>query len=145
MRLLVENGIIPSVIDLNLDTVRALRAENIASVFGDALRPETLVAAGVRRSGTLILSASALHQSSEIIRSARTLNPALRVLARAEYLRDLPALHKAGADRVYAGEAEVALAFVDDLLHELGATAEQIERERSRAHDDLFGETRARR
>jgi CPA2 family monovalent cation:H+ antiporter-2 len=145
VRLLVENGIIPSVIDLNLDTVRALRAENIASVFGDALRPETLVEAGVRRSGTLILSASALHQSSEIIRSARALNPELRVLARAEYLRDLPALRKAGADRVYAGEAEVALAFVDDLLHELGATAEQIERERSRAHDDLFGETRGQR
>jgi CPA2 family monovalent cation:H+ antiporter-2 len=140
VRLLVENGIIPSVIDLNLETVRTLRAQNVASVFGDALRPETLVEAGVRHSATLILSATSLHQSAEIIRSARALNPDLRVLARAEYLRDLPALRKAGADRVYAGEGEVALAFVDDLLHELGATADQIERERSRAHDDLFGD-----
>jgi len=140
VRLLVENGIIPSVIDLNLETVRTLRAQNVASVFGDALRPETLVEAGVRHSATLILSATSLHQSAEIIRSARALNPDLRVLARAEYLRDLPALRKAGADRVYAGEGEVALAFVDDLLHELGATAEQIARERSRAHDDLFGD-----
>ena len=140
VRLLVENGIVASVIDLNLETVRALRTDNIASVFGDALRPETLVEAGVRHSGTLILSATSLHQSTEIIRSARALNPGLRVLARAEYLRDLPALRKAGADRVYTGEGEVALAFVDDLLHELGATAEQIERERSRAHDDLFGD-----
>ena len=145
VRLLVENGIVPAVIDLNLETVRELRTQNIASIYGDALRPETLVEAGVRHSATLILSASALHQSAEIIRSARALNPELRVLARAEYLRDLPALHTAGADRAYAGEGEVALAFVDDLLHELGATADQIERERSRAHDDLFGDGKSYR
>ena len=65
----------------------------------------------------------------------------IRVLARSQYLRDLPELKSAGADTVFAGEGEVALAFVEDLLVRLGATAEQIDRERARAHDELFSES----
>jgi CPA2 family monovalent cation:H+ antiporter-2 len=41
---------------------------------------------------------------------------------------------------VFTGEGEVALAFVEDLLTRLGATAEQIDRERARAHTELFGD-----
>ena len=74
-----------------------------------------------------------------MIRVARELNPEIRVLARAGYLRELPALQKAGADAVFSGEGEVALALTEDLLHRLGATPEQIDRERDRAHTELFG------
>ena len=72
----------------------------------------------------------------------KDLKTAVRVLARASYLRDLSGLKEAGADTVYTGEGEVALAFVEDLLLRLGATAEQIDRERVRAHDELFRQTR---
>ena len=61
----------------------------------------------------------------------------IRVLARATYLRAVPTLKAAGADSVYSGEAEVALAFIEDILDTLGATAEQIDRERARAHREL--------
>jgi hypothetical protein len=70
---------------------------------------------------------------------ARTLNPNVRVLARASYLRDVPSLRAAGANRVYSGEGEVALAFIEDILDSLGATPEQIDRERARAHAELSG------
>jgi CPA2 family monovalent cation:H+ antiporter-2 len=40
---------------------------------------------------------------------------------------------------VYTGEGEVALAFIEDILDRLGATPEQIDRERARAHQELFG------
>jgi CPA2 family monovalent cation:H+ antiporter-2 len=59
------------------------------------------------------------------------------VLARAPYLRDVPALKEAGANSVYSGEAEVALAFIEDILDRIGATPEQIDRERARAHAEL--------
>ena len=58
--------------------------------------------------------------------------------ARAD-LRDLPELTRAGADTVFTGEGEVALAFVESILDRLGATADQIDRERDRAHRELFG------
>jgi len=49
-------------------------------------------------------------------------------------------LKDAGANAVYSGEGEVALAFIEDILDSLGATPEQIDRERERAHRELFGE-----
>ena len=142
-RLLKESGIEPTVVELNIDTVRAIRQEGVDAVYGDATRPETLTEAGVATAGSLILTSAGMANSTEVIRAAREVNPRIRVLARAMYLRDLPAIKAAGADTVFTGEGEVALAFVEDLMLRLGATAEQIERERLRAHDELFGEVKS--
>jgi CPA2 family monovalent cation:H+ antiporter-2 len=123
VRLLRDNDITPTVIELNMDAVRALRQD------------------GVARAGSLILGSAGMANSTDVIRTARTLHPKIRVLARATYLRDVPSLHAAGAAHVYSGEGEVALAFIEDILDSLGATAEQIDRERARAHAELSAGT----
>jgi CPA2 family monovalent cation:H+ antiporter-2 len=137
--LLRDNGIVPTVIELNVDAVRALRHEGIDAIYGDATRPDTLEAAGVSKAGSLILGSAGMANGAEAIRVARGLNPRIRVLARALYLRDVPTLKAAGATSVYTGEGEVALAFIGDILDSLGATPEQIDRERARAHRELVG------
>jgi CPA2 family monovalent cation:H+ antiporter-2 len=137
VRLLRDNGIEPTVIELNMEAVRALREDGIDAIYGDATRPETLEAAGVARAASLILGSAGMANSAEVIRTSRGLNPHVRVLARAPYLRDVPALKEAGANSVYSGEAEVALAFIEEILDRIGATPEQIERERARAHAEL--------
>ncbi len=138
-RLLLENEIVPSVIEMNLETVQRLRAEKVQAVYGDAGHKETLKAAGVDRSATLILSASGLHNAEEIIRLARELNPKVRVLVRSAYLRERQSLNKAGADEVISEEGEVALAMTESILRKLGAVPEQIDRERERVRAELFG------
>jgi CPA2 family monovalent cation:H+ antiporter-2 len=140
VRLLRDNGIAPTVIDLNMDAIRALRRDGIDGIYGDATRAETLEAAGVAKAGSLILGSAGMANSAEVIRTARGLNPHIRVLARALYLRDVASLRNAGANSVYSGEGEVALAFIEDLLDSLGATPEQIDRERARAHHELVGD-----
>jgi K+:H+ antiporter len=140
VRLLSDNGIAPTVIELNMDAVRALRQEGVDAIYGDATRAETLEAAGVARAGALILGSAGMANSAEVIRAARALNSRVRVLARAPYLRDVSTLREAGANSVYSGEGEVALAFIEDILNSLGATPEQIDRERARAHRDLIDE-----
>jgi monovalent cation:H+ antiporter-2, CPA2 family len=137
VRLLRDNGIAPTVVELNMESVRALRAEGVDAIYGDATQPDTLRAAGVAKSASLILGSAGMANSAEVIRTARTMNPHIRVLARAAYLRDVPPLKQAGATSVYSGEGEVALAFIEDILDFLGATAEQIDRERARAHVEL--------
>jgi CPA2 family monovalent cation:H+ antiporter-2 len=139
-RMLNENGIEPTVIEINIETVRELRQQGVDAVYGDATRPETLVEAGIATAGNLILTSAGMANSTEVIRNAREVNPSIRVLARASYLRDLPSLKRSGADTVFTGEGEVALAFVEEMLGRLGATAEQIDRERARAHEELFGD-----
>jgi monovalent cation:H+ antiporter-2, CPA2 family len=139
VRLLRESAISPTVVEMNIETVRALRDEGIDAVYGDATDADTLAAAGAGTAANLILTSAGMANGAEVIRVARTLNPRLRVLARAGYLRGVDDLRQAGADAVYSGEGEVALAFVEDILGVLGATPEQIDRERDRAHTELFG------
>jgi CPA2 family monovalent cation:H+ antiporter-2 len=137
-RLLRENGISPTVVELNMDTVRQLRQEGISAVYGDARHSDSLVTAGLRHAGTLIVS-GADTGSPEIINGAREINPRVHIFVRSVYLRDVPRLKTAGAEQVFSGEGEVALAMTEAVLRRLGATAEQVDRERDRVRAELFG------
>lgn len=138
-RLLSENGIDPIVLELNLNAIHELNAEGIAALYGDATHREILKAAGIEGAVALILSSAGMQGSEEVIRLARDLNPELRIIARAAYLRDIPALRRAGADAVFSGEGEVALNMTELILRQLGATPEQVDRERERIRFELFG------
>jgi CPA2 family monovalent cation:H+ antiporter-2 len=131
-QLLLDNEIVPTVIELNLDTVPRLRAVDVRAIYGDATRPEILVEAGVKGADNLILTSGAGRVDEEIVRRAKELNPDVTILARSQYVRDLPKLHHAGAEDVFSAEGEVALAFTVRILERLGATGEQIDRERAR-------------
>jgi len=78
--------------------------------------------------------------ASEIVRAARALQPEIRVIARANYLSARKSLRDAGADEVFSGEGEVAVAMTGAILEQLGASPEQMDRERQRVRQDLFGE-----
>jgi CPA2 family monovalent cation:H+ antiporter-2 len=136
-RLLLDNEIDPVAIELNLDTVRELRRQGLRAVYGDATHADTLKQAGIEQANTLILSASGLHTSREIVRTARELNPKIRVMARADYLREVEVLRAAGVQQAFSGEGEIALAMTTAILQELGASPEQIDRERDRVHTEL--------
>ena len=76
-------------VELNVDTLHALKEQGIDAVYGDATRPKTLASAGLDNAGTLILTSAGMENRPDVIRNARELNPDVRVLARAAYLRDL--------------------------------------------------------
>ena len=137
-RLLRENGVEPTVIDLNIETVRRLQAEGVRAIYGDAMHRETLKEAGVEHAVALILTASAMRGREEVIRLARELNRRIRVFAHASYLGEALVLRQSGADAVFSGEGEVALTMTEFILRRLGATAEQIERERERIRTELL-------
>jgi CPA2 family monovalent cation:H+ antiporter-2 len=137
-RLLQENQISPTVVDLNVDSVRSLRESGVSAVHGDARYADTLISAGLRHAGTLIVS-GADAGSPEVIRTARDINAAVHIFVRGSYLRDVPILKAAGAEQVFSGEGEVALAMTEAVLRRLGATPDQVDRERVRVRDELFG------
>ena len=141
-RLLRESDIVPVVIELNLDTFRELKAEGIQAVYGDASQQDTLSHAGVQKAASLILSTAGMPGSQEMIRLAKELNPGVRVFARSVHLREASVLRLAGADTVFSGEGEVALSMTEFMLRQVGATPEQIDRERDRIRRELFGGAR---
>jgi CPA2 family monovalent cation:H+ antiporter-2 len=135
-RLLRENGISPTVVELNMDTVRQLRQSGISAVYGDARHPDSLITAGLRHAGNLIISGDA--GARDITQIAREINSRVHIFVRSVYLRDVPPLRSAGAEQVFSGEGEVALAMTEAVLRRLGATADQIDRERDRVRAELF-------
>ncbi len=134
-----DNQIEPVVIELNVETVRRLHGEGTSAIYGDATHRATLEGAGVANAVALIISSSAMHGTAETVRSVRELNPKILIVARAAYLREAADLRHAGADLVFSGEGEVALAMTESLLRQLRATPDAIDRERDRIHSELFG------
>jgi CPA2 family monovalent cation:H+ antiporter-2 len=136
-RLLRENDITPTIIELNMDTVRQLRQEGMDAIYGDASQSNTLTSAGASGARSIIISVAGMSGVEETIRVARELNPNIQTLARTSNLREASDLRSAGADVVFSGEGEVALAFTEAILENLGATPDQILRERARVHAEL--------
>jgi CPA2 family monovalent cation:H+ antiporter-2 len=131
-RILRGGGIEPVIIELNVETYRALQSEGLPAVYGDATQREVLEQAGIAKAASMILSASGASATTEAIRIAREINPGIHVVARGDFLRDTTELKKAGADEVFTGEGEVALAIAGSILRKLGATPEQLDESRER-------------
>ena len=137
VRLLRENTFEPAVIELNHETVNRLHRDGVRAVYGDACQREILERAGIRDAGSLVFAASG--SPNAVIAMAKELNPEIRILVRTQYAAEVQALKLAGAHVVVSAEGELALAMTECLLNELGATSEQLDRERDRVRTKVAG------
>jgi len=137
-RLLQENNISITIVELNVNTVMDLHSRGIRAKYGDATRMDTLLAAGVATADVLVVTASDFHEGVGIFREVRELNPQIRIISRTIYLSEQKAMIEAGADLVFSAEGEVALSITELILKDFGATPDQIDRERKRVHESLL-------
>jgi CPA2 family monovalent cation:H+ antiporter-2 len=137
--LLQQRGVDTTVIELNIETVQRLNRDGTRAVYGDAMHPDILREAGVPAALGLILSFPASPESAQVIQAAREMNPGIRVLVRCKFLSQADVMRQAGADETFSGEAEVAMAMIDYILNDLGATPEQLDSERAQARKELYG------
>lgn len=128
-RILMDFGIRPTVVDLNVDTVKRLNASGVRAVYGDACRAEILTAAGIERAKYLLVTLPDLAGRVPILATARAQNPAIRTFVRAHYLGEGALLNEFGATAIAFEEAEVAVALAQMLLREVGASEEEVLRE----------------
>ena len=134
-RLLRDNDLKPTVIELNLETIKELHASGIDAIYGDASQSEVLEQAGVRHAENLVFAASGSPDA--VIRQATALNPDITILSRTSYVAEVRDLERAGAHVVVSAESEVALAMTEHLLRGLGAGADQLDRARDRVRSEL--------
>lgn len=119
-RLLKDAQIATVVIDLNMDTVSALRKAGQAAIFGDAAQETILEQAGAARASHLVLTLPHSTDRAAVVATARALNPNLRILVRARYLREREDLEHAGANAAVFEEAEAAVALARLVLSDTG-------------------------
>jgi Kef-type K+ transport system membrane component KefB len=93
-----------SVIDFNPLVFGTLKDRGVHVIYGDISNADTLVHAGISSAEVIILSVpdSLLVGASneKLVRHVRSLNPAARIVATADFLADVSDLYEAGADYV---------------------------------------------
>ena len=96
---LAKQGIPFVVIENGLDKVEYLRnSSDFLFVEGDATDDETLEAAGIRRAGAIVITLPKDADNLFIALSARQINPALRIISRANTIADEAKIRRAGAN-----------------------------------------------
>ena len=99
-RILNDNGVEVIIVEMNIDTVTAIREQGRDIVYGDASQREILRHAGIEYAESLILSAS-IPDAKEIVGVALELNPHIDVMIHTKYMRDVDILKEAGASQVF--------------------------------------------
>ena len=127
--LLQEAGISTVVVDLNMDTITELNAAGSNAIFGDASAETVLEQAGIREASYLVLTLPHSTDRVAVVGVARRLNPNLRILVRARYLRERGDLEQAGATAAVFEEAEAAVGLARLVLADTGAHGEAIEKQ----------------
>lgn len=138
-RILRDNNIDVVVVEMNIDTVRALREAGEQVIHGDATQAEVLIHAGLADADALIVSSPTLP-APDVLSAARSVHPGIRVLVHTAFLREARALRTDQAVAVFSGEGEVALTMSMYLMRVFGATEEQMVREGRRIRAELDGD-----
>ena len=126
------------IIEMNIDTVNRLSGEKIPAILGDARLRSILKTAGVEKAVAIVISAPGAP-STDITATARELNPEIRVVANTSYIRTARELMAHDNNVVFSGEAEASLSMATHVLQALGATDEQLSRERQEARNNILG------
>ena len=125
------------VLEMNIDTVTRLSQLGIPALHGDARLRHILKLAGAEHAQAIMITAAAAP-SKAIASAARSLNQKIEVMAYTTYMRQAQDLRMDGS-KVFSGEEEVALSMFTTILRNLGATEEQIGRERMSTRRKLAG------
>jgi len=120
-----------------VDTVRAIRGDGGDAIFGDASRLDVLTRAGVGTASHLVITLPHSANRRPLIAAARSVNPRLRILTRARYLRESEELEQVGANTAIFEELEAAVALGRLVLQEVQADPETIERETAAIRSEL--------
>ena len=114
------------VIEHDRRIVEALRARNIAALYGDAGEPLTLERAGVKEAVVLVAAIADPIAARRIVESGKRLNPEVYVVARTHTEDEWRSLRGAGADVAIWGERELAIDIVAETLRRYGVTPQEL-------------------
>jgi len=100
------------VIEDQADMARDAETDGVAVVRGNAADPQVLEAAGLDRADTVLITIPEGYEGGAIFQHARSLNPTVRVIARAHSDAEVAHLEGLGVPEVVMGEREIALRMI---------------------------------
>ena len=113
-------------LDLDSRRVRAAAAAGESVVYGDASKREVLLAAGLMRAKTLVITYNDLHSALKILHHVKELRPGLPVVVRTADDTHIEALKQAGAVEVVAEVLEGSVMLASQTLLMAGVPLNRV-------------------
>lgn len=115
-RVLRHVGVPYEVLELNGKTVALLRSQGEPIHFGDVSSPATLEHLGIKRAREMVIVISDPAATRLAVKLSRELAPALKIVVRTRYAKEIESLYESGADLVVTDEMEASLRLVSVVL-----------------------------
>lgn len=125
-RLLEAESIPFFALDMDPERVREASEAGDPVVFGDAMRKEVLMAAGLARAKVMVVTFSDTHAAVRILHLVQDLRPDLPIIVRTLDDTDIDELRKAGADEVVPEVLEGSLMLASQALMVAGVPLNRI-------------------
>lgn len=116
---LAEKEIPYTIVEMNLKTIRKLKAKGVSCLYGDISRPEILVGAGIAKSNILVITFPDTRTAESTIQLARQLNPRIYSMVRSRYRVDVDRLHRIGVNSVIYEEFETSISFIFNIMNHM--------------------------
>jgi glutathione-regulated potassium-efflux system ancillary protein KefC len=119
-RMLLANGIEPTVLDHDSEAVEGIRRFGISVFYGDATRLDLLRKAGAAEARVLVVAIDDVQQSLDLVDMAREHFPALQIVARARNVQHFYQLRDRGVALIERETFDSALMSARGVLEVLG-------------------------
>ena len=126
--MLQMSGHSTTIIDLDPTTVAGFNRYGTKTHFGDASRPELLLAAGIENTRLLVIAIDNREQALSIARFAREVNPNIDIVARAYDRLHTFDLYQAGANEIVRETFDAAIRAGKRALERLGMSRDDAEK-----------------
>lgn len=119
-RLLLANGIVPTVLDHDSDTIQTMTKFGFKVYYGDASRMDVLEAAGAAQAKVLVVAVDDVQAINAIVSNAKQHFPHLTLMARAKDVAHMYQLRQLGVSHIERELFEASLRQGRDVLTQLG-------------------------
>ena len=124
-RMLLAQGLVPTLLDHNADQIETARAFGYRVFYGDATRLDLLRTAGAGTAKILVVAVDSLEQSLKIVDIAKAHFPQLQIVARARDVTHWNQLRDRGVLHVERELFEASMKSARSVLQLLGKSADE--------------------
>ncbi|WKZ32600.1 MAG: NAD-binding protein [Thermodesulfobacteriota bacterium] len=108
-RVLKETGIPHAIMEMNMERVKAAKAEGHSAYFGDASHPEVFKKLGVEKAKMVVTAISDPISTRAIVKTAREISPTVSIIVRTRFVKEVEDLYRLGANQVIPEEFETSV------------------------------------
>ena len=116
------------IIEVDYRRVMQAKAKGFPVIYGDVTQDTVLEASQVKRASLVLITTPVIATTRSIFNLARHSNPTVTIVARAEGVEQMAALHGLGIYQVVQPEFEAGLEFTRQALLHLNISATDIQR-----------------